>query len=530
MNQLTKKIMERVAKAKENGKPFVTVRIDTVKKLIQSNSYKSIQCDYSYTDDYAWDAANDYGKGQLSHTGALQVAERYLDGKGTRCYISVSNPDQVSISPYSNLSYTLFLETEEQTPAKPESKVNTQIEVKATSKPAITCEMNLNNDLNGVELKFSGVPTEAVRNELKEMGFRWSKYNKVWYSKQTEKTILFAESLVSIYADIKADQEREEQQEETQPEATETAVNIEETLTGRKVFGNWGVMSGFDYGIITGGSIGGYGDEVVIEWEEGHTQSVYKKDIVIVEEGTNLDAVGVYLLPEEQQTDDNSDNTEEQPQQAEYTTEGKIEVKTIQFVWSESGDIQDELTVNTFQEAEQLIKKAAKNAPDNGAYDKTKFLITWSDGQTYEGRIDIIYSDMFKAQPLKDHIQSFANYVINSKESFYSEEDKQGYKEFLETYTLEDQTQSEEEQKADNSKVTKVLDFNSRFKQKQEQQEQEKLYDQFLNTILPYMTPEEQLEMVEVYKTDDNTKIGVFFDKIALKTAVRRAKEEMKVK
>lgn len=44
------------------------------------------------------------------------------------------------------------------------------------------------------------------------------------------------------------------------------------------------------------------------------------------------------------------------------------------------------------------------------------------------------------------------------------------------------------------------------------------------------MTQEEQLELVEVYKTNDNTKIGLYFDKIAITTAARRAKEELKIK
>lgn len=53
----------------------------------------------------------------------------------------------------------------------------------------------LNEDKNGVEIYFSGKPSEDVRNNLKSNGFRWSRYNKCWYAKQTETTLNFANSL-----------------------------------------------------------------------------------------------------------------------------------------------------------------------------------------------------------------------------------------------------------------------------------------------------------------------------------------------
>src|SRR5213079_714885 len=40
----------------------------------------------------------------------------------------------------------------------------------------ITVELNYNTEKNGIELKFSGIPTEGTRQLLKENGFRWSKY------------------------------------------------------------------------------------------------------------------------------------------------------------------------------------------------------------------------------------------------------------------------------------------------------------------------------------------------------------------
>ncbi|MDY5098760.1 MULTISPECIES: hypothetical protein [Clostridia] len=56
----------------------------------------------------------------------------------------------------------------------------------------------LNEEKNGIEIYFVGKPAEEVRNSLKAQGFRWSKYNKCWYAKQSQDTIEFANSLKNI--------------------------------------------------------------------------------------------------------------------------------------------------------------------------------------------------------------------------------------------------------------------------------------------------------------------------------------------
>ncbi|WP_430510890.1 hypothetical protein [Gottfriedia solisilvae] len=56
---------------------------------------------------------------------------------------------------------------------------------------------SLNEELNGIELKFSDKPDETTREQLKMNGFRWSKHKSVWYAKQTEKNLRFAEVLSS---------------------------------------------------------------------------------------------------------------------------------------------------------------------------------------------------------------------------------------------------------------------------------------------------------------------------------------------
>jgi hypothetical protein len=53
----------------------------------------------------------------------------------------------------------------------------------------------LNDDKNGVEIYFDSKPSEEVRNTLKANGFRWGKYNKCWYAKQSDETISLANQL-----------------------------------------------------------------------------------------------------------------------------------------------------------------------------------------------------------------------------------------------------------------------------------------------------------------------------------------------
>lgn len=75
----------------------------------------------------------------------------------------------------------------------------------------------LNEEKNGVEIYFNGKPSEDVRNNLKSNGFRWSKYNKCWYAKQSEDTLKFANSLTNtteeeikeVSAQYKEDKEKE---------------------------------------------------------------------------------------------------------------------------------------------------------------------------------------------------------------------------------------------------------------------------------------------------------------------------------
>jgi hypothetical protein len=55
----------------------------------------------------------------------------------------------------------------------------------------------LNNEKNGIELHFTDKPNEEIRNMIKAAGYKWSKFQKLWYAKQNDKTIAIAEQLAT---------------------------------------------------------------------------------------------------------------------------------------------------------------------------------------------------------------------------------------------------------------------------------------------------------------------------------------------
>ena len=57
------------------------------------------------------------------------------------------------------------------------------------------CILTMNNELQGIELKFDGKPESKILSALKENGFRWHNVKKIWYAKQSEKTLALGKQL-----------------------------------------------------------------------------------------------------------------------------------------------------------------------------------------------------------------------------------------------------------------------------------------------------------------------------------------------
>lgn len=68
---------------------------------------------------------------------------------------------------------------------------------RAESKPATTnsIRVQINPDFNGIEVYFPGKPSDAIRNSLKENGWRWHHKKGCWYNRNTEDNL---QSLRSI--------------------------------------------------------------------------------------------------------------------------------------------------------------------------------------------------------------------------------------------------------------------------------------------------------------------------------------------
>ena len=54
---------------------------------------------------------------------------------------------------------------------------------------------NRNQDKNGLEISFEGIPSDDIRTELKALGFRWHRANKYWYAKETPERLALVERL-----------------------------------------------------------------------------------------------------------------------------------------------------------------------------------------------------------------------------------------------------------------------------------------------------------------------------------------------
>lgn len=70
--------------------------------------------------------------------------------------------------------------------------------------------ITMNNEKNGIEIRFDGKPESSIIVALKENGFRWSGKQKMWYAKQSAGRILFAESLGEFSSPIKNKTEQHE--------------------------------------------------------------------------------------------------------------------------------------------------------------------------------------------------------------------------------------------------------------------------------------------------------------------------------
>ncbi|MDU0072087.1 MULTISPECIES: hypothetical protein [Bacillus] len=98
-----------------------------------------------------------------------------------------------------------------------------------------TVTYTLNEEKNGVEIRFSSKPSEEIREQMKAVGFRWSRYSKCWYAKQSDSKISLAKKLSSN--DLES-QENAFEYPEIDIDDVETYV-IDQTIQDREHDAHW---------------------------------------------------------------------------------------------------------------------------------------------------------------------------------------------------------------------------------------------------------------------------------------------------
>lgn len=68
--------------------------------------------------------------------------------------------------------------------------------------------LTLNQELNGIEIRFDCKPISSTLENLKKNGFRWHRQKKVWYAKQTPDRLKLAK-LITDGKEIKAETKKE---------------------------------------------------------------------------------------------------------------------------------------------------------------------------------------------------------------------------------------------------------------------------------------------------------------------------------
>ncbi len=85
----------------------------------------------------------------------------------------------------------------------------------------------------------------------------------------------------------------------------------------------------------------------------------------------------------------------------------KVQMKEIKIIRHEGTGDFDGFTTDNWDHFNSILEKIAQQHGDDCGYTKTKFNLTWADGETYEGRLDVNTKDDKK---VGKHILDFLNF------------------------------------------------------------------------------------------------------------------------
>ena len=71
-----------------------------------------------------------------------------------------------------------------------------------TESVGVKATFTLNEEHNGIEIKFNEKPSKEVREQLKGLKFRWHQTKGLWYAKQSPETIALAEKICGAKASL----------------------------------------------------------------------------------------------------------------------------------------------------------------------------------------------------------------------------------------------------------------------------------------------------------------------------------------
>lgn len=127
-------------------------------------------------------------------------------------------------------------------------------------------------------------------------------------------------------------------------------------------------------------------------------------------------------------------------------TPNKIKMEKIVILWSE-GLYEENVTFTSWKAFNaQLHEIAQQHDKDGytGAYAKTKFALTWADGEVYEGRLDVnTRSDTNVGQHMLDHLRFYTGQYCPSHmeqeqyQAIIQDTNRQDYIDYLNKYEIE---------------------------------------------------------------------------------------------
>lgn len=127
-------------------------------------------------------------------------------------------------------------------------------------------------------------------------------------------------------------------------------------------------------------------------------------------------------------------------------TPNKIKMQKIVILWSE-GLVDEDVEFTSWKEFNTLLREIAQEHDKDGytgAYAKTKFHLTWTDGEVYEGRLDVnTKEDTNVGQHILDHLRFYAgqwkpaHLTEKAYQACIKDENQQDFIDYMNKYDIE---------------------------------------------------------------------------------------------